>query len=177
MVVHKSLPNILSVIRIIITFPVIILMENNHNYAALFLFLLGALSDYLDGLLARRKKLVSNIGKLLDPLADKIFVISLFVAMIKIMNISYWLVLVIIFRELAVTGLRAQLAAKNFILPALTQGKLKTFVQFIALGFLIVGAKNKICLDIGLIFLYITVIVTLTSGIEYFVRYWKAIDE
>ncbi|WP_086032983.1 CDP-diacylglycerol--glycerol-3-phosphate 3-phosphatidyltransferase [Desulfurella amilsii] len=177
MVIHKSVPNVLSITRIVITIPVILLLEAHHNYSALLLFLVGALSDYMDGYLARKKQLVSNIGKLLDPLADKIFVISLFVAMIKIMSISYWLVLIIIFREFAVTGLRAQLAAKNFILPALIQGKIKTFSQFVALGFLIVGSQNKFFFDIGMIFLYITVITTLTSGIEYYIKYWKAISD
>jgi CDP-diacylglycerol--glycerol-3-phosphate 3-phosphatidyltransferase len=177
MVIHKSVPNVLSITRIIITIPVILLLESHHNYSALLLFLIGALSDYLDGYLARKKQLVSNIGKLLDPLADKIFVISLFVAMIKIMGISYWLVLIIIFREFAVTGLRAQLAAKNFILPALIQGKIKTFSQFVAIGFLIVGSQNKFFFDIGMVFLYITVITTLTSGVEYYIKYWKAINE
>ncbi|HHS48278.1 MAG TPA: CDP-diacylglycerol--glycerol-3-phosphate 3-phosphatidyltransferase [Desulfurella acetivorans] len=177
MVIHKSVPNVLSITRIIITIPVILLLESHHNYSALLLFLIGVLSDYLDGYLARKKQLVSNIGKLLDPLADKIFVISLFVAMIKIMGISYWLVLIIIFREFAVTGLRAQLAAKNFILPALIQGKIKTFSQFVALGFLVVGSQNKFFFDVGMVFLYITVVTTLTSGVEYYIKYWKVINE
>ena len=97
--------------------------------------------------------------------------------MIKIMGISYWLVLIIIFREFAVTGLRAQLAAKNFILPALIQGKIKTFSQFVALGFLVVGSQNKFFFDVGMVFLYITVVTTLTSGVEYYIKYWKVINE
>ncbi len=177
MVMCKSIPNVLSITRILITIPVIFFLEIHYNYTALFLFLIGALSDYLDGYLARKNKLVTNIGKLLDPLADKIFVISLFVAMIKILSIPYWLILIIIFREFAVTGLRTQLAAKNFILPALIQGKIKTFSQFVALGFLIVGYQNKLFFDVGIFFLYVTVITTLTSGIEYYIRYWKAINE
>ncbi len=169
----KHLPNLLSIMRTILVIPIIILLEYHLIYWSLVLFLFGGLSDYLDGLLARRYKIVSNTGKLLDPLADKIFIMGILIYMIKTLDISFWLVFIILFRELIVTGLRAEMASKSYILPAGRIGKWKTFTQFFSIFFLMFSYINKSYYQFGVILLYVAVILTLVSGGQYFVIYFK----
>jgi CDP-diacylglycerol--glycerol-3-phosphate 3-phosphatidyltransferase len=114
----KNLANILSIVRIFLVVPIIILLENHYIYWVIIFFLLGGLSDYLDGFLARKHNTVSNTGKLLDPLADKIFIMSILIYMFKSLDVSFWIIFIILFRELIITGLRAELASKGYILPA-----------------------------------------------------------
>ncbi|MGB9755308.1 MAG: CDP-diacylglycerol--glycerol-3-phosphate 3-phosphatidyltransferase [Desulfurella sp.] len=169
----KHLPNLLSIVRTILVVPIILLLEYHLVYWALVLFLFGGLSDYLDGLLARRYNIVSSTGKLLDPLADKIFIMGILIYMIKTLDISFWLVFIILFRELIITGLRAEMASKNYILPAGRIGKWKTFTQFFSIVFLIFSYINKSFYQFGIIILYLAVILTLVSGAQYFVIYFK----
>lgn len=169
----KHLPNLLSIVRTVLVVPIILLLEYHLVYWALVLFLFGGISDYLDGLLARRYNIVSNTGKLLDPLADKIFIMGILIYMIKTLDVSFWLVFIILFRELIITGLRAEMASKNYILPAGRIGKWKTFTQFFSIFFLISSYINKSFYQFGVILLYLAVILTLISGAQYFVIYFK----
>src|SRR4029077_1875859 len=104
-----------------------------HETIALALFVAGGISDFLDGEIARRRKLITNFGILMDPLADKIMVCSAFIAFVDLKWIPSWMVVIIVARELAITGLRLLAASKNLVLAAEGFGKHKTISQIVAI--------------------------------------------
>ena len=166
----KQIPNLLSVFRIFDLVIVIIFMEYGMSIWAAAFFTIGILSDILDGFLARKNNSVTTLGKIIDPLADKILNIGVLTAMIKIIDIPYWMIIVIIAREFAVTGLRIIAANENIIIPANKWGKLKTTSQFIAIIILILGLK-----EIGIYLLLLAVLFTVISGYIYFYDYYKSV--
>ena len=163
-----NLPNILSIFRILVVFPLILLLDVNP-YIASALFLAAIFTDYLDGKIARNYNKVSDMGKLLDPLADKILVLSILVFYVSKNEISFWIVILILLREFAITGLRSILAQKGIVLPALKSGKIKTFFQDFAILFYMWNLPYKEFL------LIMALILTLSSGGFYFYRYGKEI--
>ncbi len=166
----KHIPNALSVFRILDVAVVIVLMEYNCEIGAFIFFMLGMFSDMLDGYVARRVNVVTDVGKLLDPLADKIFVSGILIAMIKTMGIPYWMVIVIVAREFAVTGLRSIAALRGIAVSASFWGKVKAGMQFCAIGVLLLGY-----MEIGICVLFAAVVFTVFSGALYFVDYWRKI--
>ncbi len=168
----KHIPNILSIFRILDLVIVVLLLEYHHNVLATVFFALGILSDVLDGFLARRNNAVTTYGKIMDPLADKILVVGTLTAMIKIMNVPYWMVIIIIAREFAVTGLRVIAASEKIIIPANWWGKLKTTSQFVAIVVLMLGYYR-----LGVWLLGLAVLFTVISGYIYFYNYFKAVNE
>ncbi len=167
----KQIPNLLSVFRVLDLVIVIIFLEYSMNLWAFIFFCLGILSDILDGYIARKNKSVTRLGSILDPLADKVLVIGVLIALIRIMDVPYWMVIVIVFREFAVTGLRIVAATENIVISANIWGKLKTASQFIALSFLILGYRQ-----IGVYVLLLAVIMTVVSGYAYYHKYFKDRD-
>src|SRR5205085_4828706 len=131
-----NLPNKLTISRFVLTVAFLVVMFSRvrfHQTIALALFVAGGISDFLDGQIARRRKLITNFGILMDPLADKIMVCSAFIAFVGLMWISAWMVVIIVARELAITGLRLLAASKNVVLAAEGYGKHKTVSQIIAI--------------------------------------------
>ncbi len=128
-----NLPNKLTVSRFVLTalFLAVFFWESlpYHETIALVLFSLGGITDYLDGEIARRRKLITNFGILMDPLADKIMTCSAFIAFVERGKMEAWMVVVIVARELAITGLRLLAASKNQVLAAESLGKHKTVSQ------------------------------------------------
>ncbi len=119
-----------------LTFAFLIAMFSQFKYhetVALVMFVGGGISDFLDGQIARRRKLITNFGILMDPLADKIMVCSAFIAFVGLNWISAWMVIIIVARELAITGLRLLAASKNVVLAAEGYGKHKTISQIVAI--------------------------------------------
>jgi len=146
---------------------------------AAWLFIIAALGDLLDGWAARRGSQVTKIGKLLDPLADKLTVATALIVLLQMGRIPSWglaLVVVVIGRELAVTGLRGIASAGGQVVAAGWQGKLKTTAQNIAIGCLIfpsgtLGLPNH---PLGLVLLAVATALTLWSGYVYFANYFRA---
>lgn len=131
-----TLPNKLTISRFILTVAFLAVMFSQvrfHETIALALFVAGGISDFLDGYLARRDKLITNFGILMDPLADKIMVCSAFIAFVGLNWIAAWMVVIIVARELAITGLRLLAASKNVVLAAEGYGKHKTISQIVAI--------------------------------------------
>ena len=131
-----NLPNKLTVSRFILTIAFLAVMFSRVRYymsIALVLFVAAALSDYLDGQIARRRKLITNFGILMDPLADKIMVCSAFIAFVGLNWIPAWMVVVIVARELAITGMRLLAVSRNVVLAAEGWGKYKTISQIVAI--------------------------------------------
>jgi CDP-diacylglycerol--glycerol-3-phosphate 3-phosphatidyltransferase len=131
-----NLPNKLTLSRFVLTgafLPVMFATFYLHETVALVLFSAGALTDYFDGVIARRRKLITNFGILMDPLADKILVCSAFIAFVGLGWMEAWMVVVIVARELTITGLRLLAASKNLVLAAESFGKHKTISQIVAI--------------------------------------------
>lgn len=131
-----NLPNKLTISRFVLTVAFLAIMFSRvhfHETIALALFVGGGVSDFFDGYIARRDKLITNFGILMDPLADKIMVCSAFIAFVGLGWISAWMVVIIVARELAITGLRLLAASKNVVLAAEGYGKHKTITQIIAI--------------------------------------------
>jgi CDP-diacylglycerol--glycerol-3-phosphate 3-phosphatidyltransferase len=136
----------------------------HQKIITLLFFLILAFSDYLDGYIAKKFNQVSNFGKLLDPLADKILVTTLLLFFTQNGRIEFYWTALIIFREYAVLGLRSVAALKNVVIKADMFGKVKTVIQFLLICFLILNLPGYKTLTI------ITVLVTTLSGFNYFIK-------
>ena len=136
-----NLPNKLTISRIMMTvlFLIVLFVEFSFHYTvALVLFVAASITDILDGTIARKRGLITDFGKLMDPLADKMLICSAFIAFIELEWMPAWMVIVIVARELAITGLRLLAASKNIVLAAEKQGKNKTITQVVAIIALLV---------------------------------------
>src|SRR5215472_14563957 len=137
-----NLPNKLTISRFVLTIAFLGVMFSEvryHQTIALALFVAGGVSDFLDGYIARRDKLITNFGILMDPLADKIMVCSAFIAFVGLKLMPAWVVVIIVARELAITGLRLLAASKQVVLAAEGYGKHKTISQIVAIISILVG--------------------------------------
>src|SRR5436190_3820991 len=141
-----NLPNKLTLSRFVLTIAFLAVMFSQvrfHQTIALALFVAAGISDFLDGAIARRRQLITNFGILMDPLADKIMVCSAFIAFVGLGWIAAWMVVVVVARELAITGLRLLAASKNVVLAAEGFGKHKTVSQIIAIIAILVLASYQ----------------------------------
>lgn len=167
-----NLPNKLTLLRIIAIPVFIVVLMMDHGYIATGIFIAAALTDMLDGKIARKYNLVTNFGKLMDPLADKLLVMSALVCLVELARVPGWMVIVILAREFAVTGLRQVAASEGIVIAAGMTGKIKTITQMIAIPLLLLD--NWPCRYIGVpldqIFLWLAVIMTIVSGVEYIVK-------
>jgi CDP-diacylglycerol--glycerol-3-phosphate 3-phosphatidyltransferase len=137
------------------------------------IFMLAAISDGLDGYLARRGNMVSNAGKLLDPLADKLLVCTALIMLIPLGRVSAWIVAVIVGREMVVTTLRGVAGSEGVVIAAGSLGKFKAFVQLIGTNLLILH-YSYLSLDIhlmGTIMIWIALVLTLWSGVDFILRF------
>ncbi len=177
-----NLANWISLSRMFFVLPIVVLLYFPGPITCFFAALMfGAASatDYLDGMIARRWNLVSTVGKFLDPLADKVLICSILVMLVERGWVSAWIVLLILCRELAVTGLRAVAADEGIIIAADRGGKLKTVFQISAiipllLHYPLLGLPLH---EIGLILLYAALALTLSSGFNYFRRFFMTLNE
>jgi len=130
-----NLPNKLTLSRFALTIGFLAVMFSGmpyHETIALALFVAAGISDFLDGSIARRRNLITNFGILMDPLADKIMVCSAFIAFVELGWFAAWMAVIVVARELAITGLRLLAASKNVVLAAERYGKHKTISQIVA---------------------------------------------
>jgi len=139
-----NLPNKLTVSRFLVTVAFLAVMFSRMPFRetiALALFLVAGVSDFLDGELARRRKLITNFGILMDPLADKIMVCTAFIAFVGLEWLPAWMAVVVVARELAITGLRLLAASKSVVLAAERYGKHKTVSQIVAIVAILILAS------------------------------------
>lgn len=150
----------------------------NHLVAAI-IFLVASLTDWVDGYYARKHNLVTNFGKFLDPLADKLLVSAALICLVEIGLAPAWVVIIIISREFAVTGLRLVASGEGIVLAASQMGKLKTVLQISATAFLLFYnfPFSYIDFPIGTYLLYLAMIVTVISGIDYFKKNWHVMRD
>lgn len=163
-------PNKLTVLRMILVpiFMIFYMMESfpYHTFFAAFIFIFASITDWLDGYLARKNNIVTNFGKFMDPLADKLLVTGALLCLMDKDIVSYWVVMIIIAREFIVTGLRLVAVTKGIVIAAGKMGKLKTVLQLIAISAAILSV-NRTIVDI---LIYVSVFLTAFSGIDYLVR-------
>ncbi len=169
-----TIPNILTLLRIaLIPVAVIFIYQDKQSFFTLtiIVLVLAIFTDILDGQIARRTNQVTNIGKLLDPVADKLMVVSVMIAMTDINIIAGWIVIIIVARELLATGIRAIAADSGVVISANWWGKFKTGFQFAALIILLMGKR-----ELGTIVLYIALVLAVFSVIIYLIDYFKVIN-
>ena len=166
------LPNKLTLLRICLIPVFVILMlsqVSNFFLISCIIFIIASITDFLDGKIARKYNLVTDFGKFMDPLADKLLVLSALICMIEYDLVAGWMVIIIVARELTVSILRAIAADNGKVIAASGGGKIKTTSQMIAIILLLIGANysNSQIVFVGTIAMYIATIFTLYSGIDY----------
>jgi CDP-diacylglycerol--glycerol-3-phosphate 3-phosphatidyltransferase len=179
-----NLPTQLTVGRICLVPLVVVFListESIHALLAAVLFAAAAVTDWLDGLIARRRGQVTTLGKLLDPVADKVLVSAALISLVQIGAVDAWIVVVMIGREFAVTGLRSVSAAQGVVIAASDLAKYKTVAQYLAVTLLILERNVPVGLEGEFIYLsrgmlWAALILTVFSGVDYFVRFYRAAD-
>ena len=172
-----TLPNVLTLVRILLV-PVLVvaLLEETPNGSAVaaIVFALAALTDGLDGYIARWRHSVTTFGKVMDPVADKLLIAAALVALVSLDRVAAWVAMVIIAREFAVSGLRIAAGAQGVVIPASMLGKAKTIVQVGAIFALIAVADDVAWVDA---LVYLMVAVTVVSGADYFLNFRRRLEE
>jgi CDP-diacylglycerol---glycerol-3-phosphate 3-phosphatidyltransferase len=173
-----NVPNSLTVVRILLV-PVLVAVllqaTPSGSWVAAAVFALAAVTDTLDGYLARSRRSITTFGKVMDPIADKLLVAAALISLVSLNRVEPWVAMVIIAREFAVSGLRVAAGAQGVVIPASWLGKAKTIIQVAAILALIAAH------DAGdwwvQVLLYGAVAVTLASGADYFLNFRRTIDE
>ncbi len=169
-----NIPNILTTLRVLLIPVFIFFFCSDLAYGhvvAMVIFVVASLTDFLDGYLARKWNLVSNFGKIMDPFADKLLVLTALIYLAIEGTIPGWIVVVIIGRDLLVTSLRALAGEHGIIVAARNLGKYKTATQMVSIILLILGIHF-----IGMILLYIAVALTIISLVDYVMQLSKSLD-
>ncbi|UJA21792.1 CDP-diacylglycerol--glycerol-3-phosphate 3-phosphatidyltransferase [Thermoleophilia bacterium SCSIO 60948] len=163
-----NLPNILTIGRIFLIPVIVVLILGGWEWgdeAGAILFALAAATDGLDGYIARRNQDVTTFGKLMDPLADKLLIVAVLIALVSLDEVAAWVAMIIIARELAITGLRSLAAEQGIVIAASWMGKVKTSLQILAILLLIWLGGDELWVELVV---YAAVAATLISGADYF---------
>lgn len=173
-----NLPNALTLLRIfLVPFLVVVLLTkfSGRETVGLIIFLTAVATDFLDGWLARRRGEITTLGALLDPIADKLLISAAFISLVELGLAPAWMVVVVIGREFAVSGLRSIASGLGIVISASGWGKAKMLTQIAAVSLLILTEQHPVLRKPGLVALWIVVAVALVSGAEYFVRFLRRI--
>lgn len=171
---QMNLPNKLTTLRVILIpvfLLVLFLVEAPMNrYIAVAIFIIASLTDFLDGHLARKYHLVTNFGKFMDPLADKLLVMSALVSMVALEDLPAWVVIVILAREFAITGFRTLAMEANIVMAASWWGKIKTTIQMLMIILVLLQLPFAQMYWIENILIGLAVFFTIVSGVDYIVK-------
>ena len=170
-----NLPNKLTLFRVIlIPFFVFFLLapyfEGYGNYIAVAIFIVASITDFLDGKIARKYHLVTNFGKFMAPLADKLLVSSALICLVDLNKIPAWIVIVIIAREFIISGFRLVAADNGVVIAASYWGKFKTAFQMVTVIVLILNIPGEVFAVIGTVLIYISLVLTVISLIDYIAK-------
>jgi CDP-diacylglycerol---glycerol-3-phosphate 3-phosphatidyltransferase len=157
----------------------VLLTRSNHDdmLIAAIIFLLASATDLLDGYIARKRGQVTTLGILLDPVADKLLISSVFIALVQLGLAPAWMVVIIIGREFAISGLRNIASDQGFTIDASELGKIKMVAQVAAITLLLLKTSFPILGRVGNLALYVVVIFALLSAVGYFRTFWTKIDD
>ena len=173
-----NLPNKITMVRFLLIPVFVIIVSLWHGWAgdlaALLVFIVASLTDALDGHLARSRNLVTDFGKFMDPLVDKMLVTSALIALVAMDRVFAWVVIIILAREFAITGLRTIAVEKGIVLAASPLGKIKTTTQMLAVCFLLIYTlpclPNQVFYVIGQVLMYLALLFTVWSGVDYIIK-------
>lgn len=182
MTLRLNTPNKITLGRIFVL-PLIVFFlifpSRTTSFLAALIFALASLSDWLDGHLARRTSQITNLGKMLDPIADKLLLAAALIPLVELGRAPAWIVVILIGREFAVTGLRAIAAERGYIIAASFLGKYKTTVEILTVIFLILNYRwGPVSFAfLGKVGLWIAMILSLISAVDYFNKFWNRIED
>ncbi len=160
----KNIPNLITIFRILLIFPLIVFLEINFKDYVWFILIIGGISDFVDGFIAKKYNLKTSIGASLDPLADKIFILIPFTWLCINKIIPFWSFSIIIFREFFITSIRM---TKTNGMPAIRIAKYKSLFQFLTLLLLFYPYKNDLIFNIGLLSYWISLVLCIYSSVIY----------
>jgi CDP-diacylglycerol---glycerol-3-phosphate 3-phosphatidyltransferase len=173
-----NLPNALSLARIFLI-PVLVVfliaVPRPYNLTAAVVFLAAVLTDWLDGRIARSTRQVTTLGKLLDPVADKLLIAASLISLVQVGRVPAWMVVLIVCRDLAVTGLRAIAASQNLVIQASDFGKATMTIEVIAVALMILSWPPSSVM-VGQAVLVVAIALSLVSGFLYFQKFWRCVD-
>jgi len=176
-----NLPNGLTLMRIFLVPLLVAVLLTKYSVIAVAVFLAASLTDLLDGYFARKRKEITTLGTLLDPVADKLLISSAFISLVQLQLVPAWMVAIIVGREFAVTGLRSIASAQGFTIDASQFGKIKMVARVAAITFLILrmpgDTPHPIFQKLGNFMLYVVVVFAVVSAVDYFRRFWTKIDD
>lgn len=184
-----NLPNALTLLRIFfVPLLVAVLVQENwratvggflltNELIALAIFLAASATDLLDGYLARRWRQITTVGTLLDPIADKLLISSALIALVQVHVVPAWMVIVVVGREFAVTGLRGIAAGAGITIKASDLGKTKMVMQVIAVALLLLGVHVQALAPWAQRWMWLVLALALVSAVDYFWRFWRKLDE
>lgn len=176
-----NLPNKLTVLRVILIpfFVALLLMEGGENqmlrYVSAVVFVVASLTDMLDGKIARKYNMVTNFGKFMDPLADKLLVCSALICLVELKQFPAWMCIVIVSREFIISGFRLVAVEQGVVIAASYWGKFKTTFQMIAIVLLIVNIRALF--PVTLLFVWAALILTIISLVDYIAKNHKVLTE
>lgn len=165
-----NLPNKLTIARVICVPIFVVLYYLDLNLWACIVFIIASITDMLDGRIARSRNMVTNFGKIMDPLADKVLVYAAFCLFIEKNVMPGWMLIIILAREFAVSGMRTVAASQGTVVAAGMTGKIKTVLQMFAVIFLLLGPYAKALDIIGQVLLWASLVMTIVSGAEYIIK-------
>ena len=160
----RNIPNLITIFRILLIFPIIVFLEINFKNFVWFLIIIGGISDFADGFIAKKYNLKTSFGATIDPLADKIFILIPFTWLCINQIIPFWSFSLIIFRDFFITSIRNSI---RHGMPAISIAKYKSFFQFLSLLLLFYPYENMLIFDIGIIFYWISFLFCIYSSIIY----------
>jgi CDP-diacylglycerol--glycerol-3-phosphate 3-phosphatidyltransferase len=173
-----NVPNVLTMLRILLV-PVLVVAllsaTPDGSTLAAVVFAVAAITDGLDGYIARSRKVVTTFGKVMDPIADKLLIAAALISLVSLERVAPWVAMVIIAREFAVSGLRVAAGVQGVVIPASPLGKAKTMTQVVAILAVIAVGRGGVWWADAL--LYLAVVVTLISGADYFLNFRRRIEE
>jgi CDP-diacylglycerol--glycerol-3-phosphate 3-phosphatidyltransferase len=183
-----NLPNSLTIARIFFV-PLLVaaLVEENvtvhafgvtitNEWLALAIFLIAAFTDLLDGYVARKWGQVTTIGTLLDPIADKLLISAALISLVQVHAVPGWMVILIVGREFAISGLRSIAAAEGYTIKASDLGKTKMVAQVTAISFLLISIRHRPLATLAYWMMWVVVVFAMTSAIGYFRKFWRKVD-
>lgn len=167
-----NLPNKLTVLRIILIPVFMVLLMTGHSVISAVVFIFASATDALDGHIARKYNLITNFGKIMDPLADKLLVTAALLGLVQLGHLAFWMVFIILARELLIVSLRAVAASQGIVIAASKWGKLKTISQMVAVILMLLGnwPFGWEGFPLADIIMWIAVILTVISGVDYIIK-------
>jgi CDP-diacylglycerol--glycerol-3-phosphate 3-phosphatidyltransferase len=183
-----NLPNFLTLSRIFaVPLLVVVLLTRVYNparevvgfsiYIATLIFLGASITDYFDGYLARKRQQVTTLGMLLDPVADKLLTSAAFISLVELKWVPAWMVVIIVGREFAISGLRSIASSEGFTIDASELGKIKMVMQVVAITLILLRNQFSWLHPVSILALWLVVIFALVSAIDYFRKFWKKVDD